>query len=307
MRPDRALLTRFSPATLMLAGILATVMGLLLALAGNTNAFGAAGNGFTPCLPGSQPIQVHYTYDTTPADPSGYGLNTFTLTGFDAGCDGDTVVLTISGNLAGDPAAAVTEVLGTYDTTLDPCTQQPAATPVTITNGTIVIDACPTYGPPAGPANLHDATLLHLEVDGQNLPVNPTGPTGPSGPVAPTTTVTAPTTTSSAPVTATSTTPVTTSSVDVEGTSTSAAASSSSTGPVTTPSTSTSTDVMGETFTKGGSGTVKSTLTRAGELPFTGSYAALTIWIGLLFLAGGLTLLILGLRRHKPADSTHRA
>lgn len=241
MPSNRAGFHRFSARTIALAGVFAVAMGVTLAAAGNTDAFGAArGTSFAPCLPGAQPISAHFTL-ANPPDQGPGSVSGVELAGFDSSsCDGYTVVLTLSGNPAGDPAVPATESLGTYDTSLDPCTQVPAARPVVISNGGITVAGCATGGP-ARYADLHDVTALDIRVGSTTLP----------------------------------------------------------------------TTVLGETFTKTGTPTVTgaskttSVLATATQLPFTGSWAAFTFWIGVLVLLAGLTFLLLArrVRRSSPPPS----
>ena len=215
-----------------LAVILAMSMGVLLIAAGDSDAFGAAaGTSFSPCLPGTSTPRVHFVFATAP-EPSADGLDLMAVSGLSrSGCDGSAAVLTISGNAAGDPKQAANEPLGTYDSRLDPCTQQKLANANVISDGAITFTGCATGGP-AKYANLHDATHLVLTVDGSMLP----------------------------------------------------------------------TIVLGETITRPSpTATVRTAVKNGAELPFTGSYAALTVWLGLLFLVGGIALYVAGRRRRREA------
>lgn len=70
------------------------------------------------------------------------------------------------------------------------------------------------------------------------------------------------------------------------------------------------TTVLGETFSEPGSspssgttGKGASVLATTEQLPFTGSYAALTFWLGVLTLLGGLIIFLIGRRRRTQADT----
>ena len=251
----------------------AGVLGALLVIAGTTDAFGAArGTAFAPCLPASQPVTIHVTQITSPAPP-GAGVSSYELSGFNtAGCDGASVVLTVLGNPAGDPSQPTTETLATYDSRLDPCTQQPLAQPLVIQNGSITINTCANSGI-VGTASVHDFTELRLTVRGQVIPIGPPGPTVPTNPTSPTT-PTGPT---------------------------SPTGSTNGGNPTTSPTTA----VLGETFTNpggGSSGGHASVLATVTQLPFTGTYAALTFWIGVLLVIAGFALVLVARRRRQEQD-----
>ncbi len=76
------------------------------------------------------------------------------------------------GNLAGNPKTALTgdTLLTTADSALAPCTGDPLTDPRVIRDGSIRFALC-SKGGPSGDANLQEATLLSLAVDGTPAPI----------------------------------------------------------------------------------------------------------------------------------------
>lgn len=122
------------------------------------------------CGASSAPATAHFVA-AMGADRVGY-ISAVDLSGFDAGCDGDTAVLRLWGNPAGDPAVPLSgdSLLATLDSTLDSCTQLPLNTPMTVQDGNIDLGLCPTGGP-AAYVSIHDLTLVELFVNGHAVPV----------------------------------------------------------------------------------------------------------------------------------------
>lgn len=185
-------------------------------------------------------------------------------------CDGQPVTVSFSGNADGDPNAPANLPLAILDSTQNPCTGAQLPNPVVITAGMITLHACPTVNDPTKAAfiNVHDVTLMTVQVDGQIIDVNPVNPTGPSSsPTGPTSSSTGPSSSTNAP----------------------------------------STSVLGETFTNSGGGTSggshASVLATVTQLPFTGTYAALIFWLGVLLVVGGLLSILLAQRRRWTTES----
>lgn len=214
------------------------LLGAILVAAGTTDAFGAArGTSFTPCLAGTG-ATAHFAGGLSGSPPAP-NISTVSISGLTgADCNGSTVVAVLEGNPAGDPSADPTETLATYNSKLDPCSQQPLTTPNVVAAGSITLSGCATGGVAGVITNIHDLTRVALSVGGQNLPVT----------------------------------------------------------------------VEGETFTKSGAAPITSAkpasvLGTTAELPFTGSWAALTFWIGILFLLGGLVFILLARTRRHSEDA----
>lgn len=122
------------------------------------------------CGTSSAPVSAHYVA-ALGTNHVGY-ISAVDLSGFDAGCNGDSAVLELWGNTAGDPTVPISgdSLLATSDSTLDTCTQLPLKTPMTVQDGNIDLTLCPTGGP-AAYVSIHDLTLLSLVVNGQAVPV----------------------------------------------------------------------------------------------------------------------------------------
>lgn len=218
------------------AAILVVLVGVLAMMLGGTAAFGAArATAFAPCLAVGGGSQVHFLLDqhTGPRQLAASGA---TISGLDPGtCDGQSATITLSGNAAGDPKLPADEPLAVWSSSLDPCSGQPLSHPPVVVAGTITLHGCLTVTDPARASylNIHDATLMQVQVNGQDLPTSVEGLT-----------ITKP---------------------DL--------------GPA----------VVG--------GTSRGTGGSAAALPFTGTWAALTFWLGLLLLLTGIVTFWLGHRR----------
>lgn len=113
----------------------------------------------------STPVVVHYQVSPQPSGTP--DVSSLQLTGFPTTCNGDLVVLQLWGNAAGDPTLPQSDdsLLSTSDSALDPCTQAPLASPLTVASGQIDLALCPTGGL-TGDVSVHDLTLLVLDVNG---------------------------------------------------------------------------------------------------------------------------------------------
>ena len=123
------------------------------------------------CLPSSKGVTVHY--ELGQASGPEPGIAGLTLQGFDSHtCDGQPVVVTLSGNAAGDPSAGATELLSTLDSSRDACTGDKLEQPELIDNGTITLTGCAgTDDAHRGAyASVHDLTLLTVSVSGRTVP-----------------------------------------------------------------------------------------------------------------------------------------
>lgn len=122
------------------------------------------------CSASSAPVSAHYVA-AMGTNHVGY-ISAVDLSGFDAGCDGDSAVLQLWGNTAGDPTTPISDdsLLATLDSTLDTCNQIPLNTPMTVQDGNLDLTLCPTGGP-AAYVSIHDLTLVALVVNGQPVPV----------------------------------------------------------------------------------------------------------------------------------------
>lgn len=222
------------PALVRLAAVASFVVGVLAMMLGGTAAFGAArGTAFAPCLAVGTGSQVHFLLGNQAA-PLPLASTGATVTGLDPGtCDGQPVTITLTGNTAGDPSQPANEALAVWDSTLDPCSGAVLARPLVVAAGSITLHACPTVTDPTHAAyvDVHDLTLLRVQVSGADINVGPT------------------------------------------------------------------TSVLGETFTKSGSPTAGVSPVTGRDLPFTGTWAALTFWLGLLLVVVGAVVLYLGRRR----------
>jgi hypothetical protein len=126
------------------------------------------------CVATSQGVTTHFVlaYGHRPVP----GVAEVVLRGFDEGtCDGQPVIVTLSGNQAGDPAADATDLLSTYDSTVDPCSGGALTDPVFIKNDSITLRGCQTTNDPAlgAYADVHDLTLLRVEVNGHEVETGP--------------------------------------------------------------------------------------------------------------------------------------
>lgn len=284
----------------LVAGAIAVLVGALAMMVGGTAAFGAgAGTAFAPCQVLGNGVGVRFVVDPAAVPPAISGV---VLSGLDPStCDGQPVVVTFAGNSAGDPGQTANEPLAVFTSTRAPCTGVvlPAANQVLVAAGSITLHGCPTLTDPSGAAyvNLHDVTLMTVQVDGRSVIVIPPTPT--DSPTATTTATGTPTATRTATGTPTATT-----------TATGAPTVTQSRTPIVT--TSTSATVLGETFTKGGPGASSSTGVGAfqtqqvggASLPFTGTWAALTFWLGLALVVFGLVALWIGRRRRPRTDAS---
>ena len=135
----------------------------------------AAADGVTTegaCIPSTNGIEVHFVLGT-PAAGSDPGIAGLTLTGFDPPtCDGQPVVVTLSGNTAGDPGRTADTLMSTYDSAIDPCTGERLDSPELVTEGSIALRGCADSqdATRAAYADLHDLTLLTVRVAGEQVP-----------------------------------------------------------------------------------------------------------------------------------------
>jgi hypothetical protein len=132
---------------------------------------GALGASASDCVSDSRGVRVHFRTDYSTGDPAISGVE---LVGLDPkSCDGETVTVTLSGNDDGDPSKPPTRLLSSLDSSLDPCTGEPARPPVVVSGGRILLPGCATVTTPSGAAyaDLHDATRLSIEVAGHGLPI----------------------------------------------------------------------------------------------------------------------------------------
>lgn len=306
-RPSRASWSRG------VAGVIAVLVGALAMMIGGTAAFGAgAGTAFAPCQVPGNGLGVHFVVDPAAVPPAISGV---VFSGLDpTTCDGQSVVVTFSGNPAGDPKQT-TKQLAVFTSIQAPCkgVVLPAADQVLVAAGSITLHGCPTLTDPSGAAyvNLHDVTLMTVQVNGRSVIVIPPTPTdGPTatGTATGTATVTpSPTGTPTATTTATDTS-TGTGTLTATATATGTATATPSRTPIVTASTSAT--VLGETFTKGGPGASSSTGVGAfqtqqvggASLPFTGTWAALTFWLGLALVVFGVLALWIGRRRRPRTD-----
>ena len=123
------------------------------------------------CLPSSKGVTVHY--ELGQASGPEPGIAGLTLQGFDSHtCDGQPVVVTLSGNSAGDPSATATDLLSTLDSSRDACTGAKLAEPKVIDKGTITLSGCAGTDDAqrAAYASVHDLTRLTVTVDGRTVP-----------------------------------------------------------------------------------------------------------------------------------------
>lgn len=122
------------------------------------------------CGASSAPVSAHYSAAVGP-DHVGY-ISAVNLSGFDAGCEGNSAVLQLWGNQSGDPTVPMSgdSLLATIDSTLDPCTQRPLQAALKVQNGNLDLTLCPTGGR-AGYVSIHDLTAVALSVNGQTVPV----------------------------------------------------------------------------------------------------------------------------------------
>jgi len=147
------------------AGVLA-VLGFPAATAAATPLAGTPG-----CLPSSKGVTVHY--ELGQASGPVPGIAGLTLQGFDPHtCDGQPVVVTLSGNAAGDPSASPTELLSTLDSSRDACSGAKLEHPLVIDSGAITLTGCAGTGDAhrGAYASVHDVTQLTVSVDGRTVP-----------------------------------------------------------------------------------------------------------------------------------------
>lgn len=140
-----------------------------------TGAFGASNS----CAGSSRGVEVHFESDFSSGEPA---ISTVVLNGLDPRtCDGETVTITLSGNGGGDPTLPPTNLLSVLDSSLEPCTGEPAIPPVVIAGGQISVHGCSTVASASGAAfaSMHDATRLRIEVAGEDIPVGGLSPTPP--------------------------------------------------------------------------------------------------------------------------------
>jgi hypothetical protein len=293
-----------------IAALAAIVLGAVAMLMGGTAAFGAgSGTAFAPCQSGHGGISVHYL--TSFASDQGK-ISGIQLGNFGADCNGQPMVVTIKGNKAGDPSEpeSADYLLTTLDSSKDPCPGAKPPQDAKIASGKITLHGCPSVTDPAGPAyaSIHDATLLTIKVSGQ--PINQGG--GPTTPSSPVTTPSSPTTTPSSPSSPT-TSPKSTTAVGAQPSPSASPTSPANGGHGTGSPSSTSRGNVG-TLNNGGPGNDNAAplagpaqtsgagaAHASGFLPFTGSWAALTFWIGLLLLLIGLAIVIPTRRRGEDA------
>jgi hypothetical protein len=126
------------------------------------------------CLPATQGVTVHFLLsDPAHSLPKVAGV---TLHGFDEDtCDGQPVTVTLSGNQAGNPAAPATDVLSSFDSTVNACSGKALSEPVVVKDGSISLRGCQSTKDPAlgAYADLHDLTLLRVEVNGHEVATGP--------------------------------------------------------------------------------------------------------------------------------------
>jgi hypothetical protein len=126
------------------------------------------------CLPATQGVTVHFLLsDPAHSLPKVAGV---TLHGFDEDtCDGQPVTVTLSGNPAGNPAADATDLLSTFDSTLDPCTGAQVKDPVVVKHGAISLHGCQSTSDASlgAYADVHDLTQLEVEVNGHQVETGP--------------------------------------------------------------------------------------------------------------------------------------
>jgi phage tail sheath protein FI len=126
------------------------------------------------CLPATQGVTVHFLLSNPARSvPEVAGV---TLHGFDEDtCDGQPVTVTLSGNQAGNPAAPATDVLSSFDSTVNACSGKALTDPVFIKNDSITLRGCQTTNDPAlgAYADVHDLTLLRVEVNGHEVETGP--------------------------------------------------------------------------------------------------------------------------------------
>ena len=153
----------------LLCGVLTGVAVFAVYAAASNARPATAASTEVSCSASSAPVTAHYVA-AMGTNHVGY-ISAVDLSGFAAGCDGDTAVLQLWGNTAGDPSVPMSgdSLLATLDSRLDSCTQLPL-TPMTVHDGNIDLTLCPTGGP-AAYVSIHDLTLVALVVNGQAVPV----------------------------------------------------------------------------------------------------------------------------------------
>jgi hypothetical protein len=158
--------------TALLRGVLAGAVSLAAVVVITLTSPAVATAANSGCGSSSTPVAVHYVAVAVAAGSDHQGhISAVDLSGFDAGCDGSSVVFKMWGNPAGDPSVPLSgdSLLATADSTLDPCTQQPLTAPLTVQGGTVDLSLCPTGGP-AADVSIHDLTQVELTVNGASVP-----------------------------------------------------------------------------------------------------------------------------------------
>jgi hypothetical protein len=126
------------------------------------------------CLPTTHGVTVHFLLSNPARSvPEVAGV---TLHGFDEDtCDGQPVTVTLSGNQAGNPAAPATDVLSSFDSTVNACSGKALSEPVVVKDGSISLRGCQSTKDPAlgAYADVHDLTLLRVEVNGHEVETGP--------------------------------------------------------------------------------------------------------------------------------------
>lgn len=194
MRPNTTALGGAAPTTSgqwrgrVLGTAAAVVLGGLI-VAGLSGAGGGAASAAPSagrCVTSSRGVAVHFTVTDTARLEA--GIEKVALSGFDpASCDGQPVEVILSGNRAGDPTSAATELLSTLDSAKDSCTGAALSEPLTINAGAITLSACASTASPeqATYASVHDVTRLQVRVSGQPIPIGGgTAVSAPHGPTA---------------------------------------------------------------------------------------------------------------------------
>lgn len=146
------------------AGAVTAVVGIASMLVTGPAAFGASGSG---CSTGNSGVRIHFVAGpkAPPATITGVVVDGF------EGCGGRTVKVTFSGNPAGNPQAAATELLAVYNSSLDPCSGAKLTHPVVISSGSVGLRGCATVTNrnAAGYPSLHDLTRVAVDVGGVDL------------------------------------------------------------------------------------------------------------------------------------------
>lgn len=157
--------------------IATAVAGVVFMTLGGTAAFGAAaGTALDPCVALGHGDHVHFLVDQS-ARPSP-AMSGAVISGLDqTSCDGKSVIVTFFGNTAGNPNQQMSQDkrLAVFDSARNPCTGQVLTDPLHVAAGTITLHGCALVTDPTRAAyvDIHDVTLMRVQVNGQDIGTGP--------------------------------------------------------------------------------------------------------------------------------------